>query len=734
MAYRLASIILLLLRTVQLLALGSFASFAMADYQPDTELCPASPGEINKPLANKPVSGNKTVISADDSSAQGNIFKLEGNVVITDRDKKIKADHISYDNVSGKAILSGNISLESDVFRVSASQGEANTRENSAEFSELEYRITQFSGRGKAETAIIHNKNTATLKKLTYTTCPDQKQDWVLKADKMRFDQDDETAKATNVSVWFKDFPLMYLPQFSFPTGDKRKSGFLSPTLGQSSKTGTELWAPWYWNIAPDRDATIGLHQMSKRGSQLYGEYRHLHKMADSKLAFDYLKDDSTRDDRFQVSFLHNGKLADRWKLAANLKHVSDQQYFNDLGENLEASNVTHVPRYIEATKSHELGLLLIRAHEFQSINVSDTYQRLPQIALDLESSDAHYNLQAELTRFDHRDDVITGTRLDLSPGIQYEWSDDAYYIRPAARLRHTRYHLLNTSPGQDKQLARTTPIFSLDSGLFFERPVQLWNQSQTLTLEPRIFYLYSSFDNQDNIPVFDTTIPDFRFAGLFRTNRFTGPDRQSDANQLTLALSSRLIDDQTNRERLRFSIGQSLYFQDREVNLPGNSADSGDYSEFTGELEGQFTDNSQFRVSGLWDPNSSQINKAVIAYGYQRDDKHLVNLNYRYQRNLFEQTELSARWRLGVNWNGFAGWTYSLQDRQSIESLAGLEYDSCCWSIQVGARRYLNNNGIDMENSVYIQLNLKGMTNIGGSIDTLSDTRLGYRTRSAVQ
>lgn len=725
---------MLLIRTVQFITLGIFASTSMAEYRPDTELCPASPEEITPSLPSKTVSGDKTVISADDSSVQDNIFKLDGNVVITDRDKQIRADHISYDNVSGEARLDGNISLDSEVFRVTAHQGLANTRENTAEFNGLEYRIPQFSGRGKAESAIVHNKTTATFKKLTYTTCPDQKQDWVLKADKMRFDQAEETAKATNVSVWFKDFPLMYLPQFSFSTGKKRKSGFLNPSLGQSSKTGTELWVPWYWNIAPERDATIGLHQMSRRGSQLYGEFRELHPMGKSKITFDYLNDSISKDDRFQLSYLHEGTFADRWKVLANLKHVSDQEYFNDLGVNLEASNVTHVPRYIELTKSHSLGFLLLRAHEYQAINVPDTYQRLPQIMLDLESEKANYNLQAELTRFDHRDKVTTGTRLDLTPGVQYEWGNDAYYIRPAARLRHTRYHLVNTTPGQDKQLSRSTSIFSLDSGLFFERPLQLWNQSQTLTLEPRLFYLYSSFENQNNIPIFDTTIPDFRFAGLFRTNRFTGPDRQSDANQLTLALSSRLIDNHTNKEKLRLSIGQTLFFEDRKVHLPGSGTDTGDYSEFTGELEGQFTDTSQFRVSGLWDPNSSQINKAVIAYGFQRDDKHMVNLNYRYQRSLFEQTELSARWKVGLNWNGFAGWTYSLRDRQSIESLAGLEYDSCCWSIQVGARRYLANNGVDFENSVYIQLNLKGMTNLGSNIDTLSDTRLGYRTRTAVQ
>lgn len=674
------------------------------------------------------------MINADDSKVQGNIFSLDGNVEIQSHDKRIRADHMSYDNSTGTVKMSGKVMLSTEIFRVDAEKGQANTRNNQAEFTHIEYRVKEFSGRGMAESLAIHDRTTATLDRLTYTTCPPGKEDWVLKADKMRIDQQEEVGRATNVSLWFKGVPLMYLPQFSFPTGDKRKSGFLNPRIGQSTKMGTELRIPWYWNIAPNRDATIGLHQMSKRGSQLYTEYRHLHSRAETNLKFDYLADESSNEVRYQTHLLHNGKFNDRWQVLANIQDVSDDEYFNDLGESLVGSNQTFLPRYINLQRNHSLGFLLIRAHEFQALNVADTYQRLPQIILDLESENARYKFQGELTRFNHRDNVTLGTRLDLKPGIQYEWSNDAYYIKPAAYLRHTRYQLHNTTAGQDKQLARTTPIFSLDSGLFFERPLLFDGHSQTLTLEPRVFYLYAPYDDQSNIPIFDTTLPDFRFAGLFRTNRFVGPDRQSDANQLTLALSSRLIDHGTNRERLRLSIGQTMYFSPREVTLPGNPIDFGDYSDFTGEVEGQFTENSQFRVSGLWDPDTSKINKAVIAYGYKRDEKHHYNVSYRYQRDLFEQTELSGRWRLGINWHGFAGWTYSLRDNQSIESVLGVEYESCCWSIQVGARRYLNDNGTDKDNSVYIQLNLKGMTNVGSSVESISDTRLGYRSRSAVQ
>jgi LPS-assembly protein len=726
--------ILLSIRSLQLVILCSLSWQCLAEYQPDALLCPAQPEDAYLHTPEQHLTGNKTVINADDSKVQGNIFSLDGNVEIQAADKLIRADHINYDNNTGTVEMSGKVRLNTEIFRVDADKGQASTRNNQAQFTEIQYRIKEFSGRGMAKSLAIHDRTSATLNKLTYTTCPPGNEDWILKADKMRIDQQEEVGRATNVSLWFKDVPLMYLPEFSFPTGDKRKSGFLNPRLGQSTKMGTELHVPWYWNIAPNRDATIGLHQMSKRGSQLYTEYRHLHSNAETNLKFDYLNDDINGQARYQTQLLHSGKFSDRWQVLANIKDVSDNEYFNDLGESLVGSNISFLPRYINLQRNHSLGFLLIRAHEFQALDVADTYQRLPQIILDLESRNARYQFQGELTRFDHRDDVTLGTRLDLTPSVQYEWSNDAYFIKPAAYLRHTRYQLHNTGIGQDKQLDRTTPIFSVDSGMFLERPLQLNGQSQTLTLEPRLFYLYAPYDDQSNIPIFDTTIPDFRFAGLFRKNRFVGPDRQSDANQLTLAVSSRLIDNTDNRERLRLSIGQTIYFDERNVTLPGSTVDFGDYSDFTGEVEGQFTENSQFRVSGLWDPDTSKVNKAVIAYGYKRDEKHHYNVSYRYQRELFEQTELSGRWRLGINWHGFAGWTYSLRDNQSIESALGFEYESCCWSIQVGARRYLSDNGTDKDNSVYIQLNLKGMTNVGSSVEATGDTRLGYRSRSAVQ
>ncbi len=732
----LAAITLLLHRTVLFLSIFGLTSSVLAD---EPIMCPENTlNAIDPKLQIDPVTTNQTIISADDSSVKGNIFSLDGNVLIADKDKQIRADHINYDNVTGKTELSGAISLSSQAFQVKARAGQANTRDNTANFTDIDYQLGQFQGRGRAETVHIQGKDKATLKKVTYSTCPERRQDWVLKADRVKIDQNKETARAKNASLWFKGMPLMYLPHFSFPTGNKRKSGFLTPNVGIATKNGTEVKVPWYWNIAPDRDATFSLQHLSDRGTKLNSEYRQLHRQGSTQLRFDTLDDSKLNKERYLTSVLHSSQVNPDWKLKLDLNHVSDDAYFDDLGEGLNNSNITHLARNIELQRDHSLGYANIRLHEFQSLNVANTYQRLPQIRFDLESSskknEPRYLLDTELTRFDHRDDVVKGTRLDLSPGITYELSDAAYYLRPTVRLRHTHYQLQNTTAGQDKQLSRSTPIVSLDSGIFLERPLQLWQRSQTLTLEPRLFYLYASYENQDQYPVFDTTAPDFRFNELFRTNRFTGPDRQSDANQLTIALSSRLIDNNSHRERLRLNIGQTLYFEDRLVGLPGSNAETSSYSDFTGEIEGQFTDRSHFRISGIWDSDASEINKAVLAYGYRKDKRHKINFNYRYQRGLFEQTTVSARWRIGRHWNVLAGWTYSLRDNQTNESLLGLEYDTCCWTIRIGASRYLDSSNTNRDTPVYIQLNLKGMGSLGARVNEFSDNKLNYRTLGTVE
>jgi len=683
---------------------------------------------------------NKTVISADDSSTQGNKFILDGHVIIRDQDQTIQADRVTYDQASGDAELQGNINLQHKALSIKAEQGHANTKDKTAKFSELEYELINYSAQGEAATAELHKNQTATLRDITYTTCSKPDPDWKIKADMVKLDQNNETASAENVLLRFKGVPLFYFPRFSFPTGDKRKSGFLIPSFGESSSAGTEIDIPWYWNIAPNRDATFNLRYMSDRGAQLGTEYRHLHgNNALSKVRLEYLNDDILKDDRNLISAQHNGRYFKHWKVHADLNRVSDQQYFDDLDQGFNLSSVTHLPRVVELRRDNQYGFVLARAHEFQSINSANTYQRLPQLMLDLTSSShndhIYYSLNSELTRFDHRNRLTSGSRLDILPGIEYNLSTPGYFLRPKLMFRHTSYRLTDQPMTQANSFSRNIPIASLDAGLIFERPVSFSGRAHTWTLEPRLYYLYAEFEDQDQLPVFDTTLPDFRLQDLFRHNRFTGPDRQSDANQVALAVNSRMIDGQTGNEWLRLGIGQVFYFEDRRVNLPGQSLASNSTSDFVGELEARLNERKRFRISGLWDTDNNQANRGIVSYQYRKDTKHHFGINYRYQRDQIEQTDVVGRWKLSSRWHALGKWAYSLRDKQTIDSLIGLEYETCCWSIQLAGRRHLDTNGIGMENALYIQLNFKGLSSVGKNIDDLlDDSKLGYISRSTVQ
>jgi len=675
--------------------------------------------------------GNKTIIQADDSNTKNNTFTLNGNVKIQDQNQSLQADHINYNQASGKAELNGNIKITNKELTLTASQGQANTKKQTALFNNVEFELNRNAARGKAASAELKSNNKATFNKISYTTCKKSREDWLLKAKKITLDQNEEVGYASDVRLKFKGIPLFYFPKLSFPIGDKRKTGFLTPSFGNSTRSGSESNVPWYWNIAPDRDATLNLRYMSDRGAQLGAEYRHLHKTAASLLRLEYLNDDAFNDDRHLISVQHDRHYLGNWKARADLNRVSDQQYFNDLGDGLNLSNVTHLTRVLETRQDNLNGYFFARAHEFQAINTSNSYQRLPQLGLNLAASShhnqIHYSLQSELTQFDHRDNVITGTRFDILPGIGYDLSHTAYYLRPKLMMRHTRYQLENTGIGQSDNITRNIPIASLDTGLFFERPLTFAGGKHTITLEPRLYYLYAKHEDQSNIPVFDTSLPDFRFADLFRHNQFTGPDRQSNANEITLAASSRLIDTKDGNEWLRLSIGQTFYFDDKRVGLPGQTLTTDSSSDFVGELEARINQQSQLRISGLWDTAQNQANRGIFSYRYYKDNKHRMGLDYRYQRNLFEQTDLKGRWKLSPKWHALARWTYSLRDNQTIDSLAGLEYETCCWSVQFAGRRHLYNTGIGMENAFYIQLNLKGLSSIGKNFDDLLNNTEKY-------
>ncbi|MDX1514791.1 MAG: LPS assembly protein LptD, partial [Gammaproteobacteria bacterium] len=375
------------------------------------------------------------------------------------------------------------------------------------------------------------------------------------------------------------------------------------------------------------------------------------------------------------------------------------------------------------------------RVQDYQTLDEtlapsSRPYERLPQLfaATSLRERNREINVGgiAEFVSFD-RDASVTGNRMDLRPYVSFPMRTAGTFIVPRAIVRYTQYDLDNTASGADDSPSRLIPTFNLDSGLFFERPFTLGGRSMIQTLEPRAYYLFTPFDNQDDQPVFDTAEYTFSFAQLFRDDRFAGADRVGDANQLSLALTSRFLETGGN-ELFRASVGQIRYFRDRKVTLPADIRDTRNASDLVAEVAANLA--QRWRVLGAiqWNTNDDVTNRSTIALRYQPNRRSVLNLAYRFVRGVAEQTDLSFSWPIAQNWRAVGRFNYALNLDTDLETFAGIEYESCCWGLRLVGRRYLSNTEGEHTNAIFLQLELKGLTGVGSASQFLERNIPGYR------
>lgn len=643
---------------------------------------------------------------------------LTGNVDIVKDNQRLLADRVIYDKQKDRADAEGNVLLLQEGIQIKGTRGYKQIEGEQAEFENARFLIPERNGRGSADTIFVENAEQTHLTSTSYSTCPPGNQDWELRADKLKLDKQEGTGTARDVSLRFKRVPFFYTPYMSFPIDDRRKSGFLLPSYGSTDNTGTDISIPWYWNIAPNRDATLTLRNMSRRGVQLGAEYRYLHQNSGGQLAFEVLPDDQVYgDDRGLITYTHHADYGDYWSNEVLLNNVSDDNYFTDLGENLSLTSITHLERRIDLTHTRANWSLRTRLQNYQPVNSAKTYQRLPQVTLTTTfpgvSNGLNYYLTGEFVRFDHKDDVVDGERLDLYPAVAYDYNQIAYYFRPKLGLHYTRYSLNNPTAGNPDNPSRTVPVFSIDSGLFLERDSRWGGRKLLHTLEPRLFYLYTPYRDQGGIPTFDTGELTFSSAALFRENRFSGADRQGDANQVSLGITTRFIDQDSGFEYLHATIGEIFYLEDRRVTNGADSLQTNNRSDLVADLTANLSRNASISGNLQWDPYQEHVGKSSLTFQYRSDERHILNARYRQERSSQEQVDLSGYWPLSQHWSGIARYYYSLRDERTLEGVAGLEYDSCCWSLRFVARRYAS-DGIIASNAFFIQLNLKGLTSIG--------------------
>ena len=680
-----------------------------------------------------------THVSADDADlVEEGTSVLIGNVQILKGQRQVQADRVELTRPERIIDAEGNIRLWDDGLYVHGDKGHIKLDADAATLDNADFILLDEHGSGTAEHVVLTGGDLVTATEAAYTTCDPHDVEWLLEADSIKLDRVTEFGSARNVFVMLKGVPIFYSPYMTFPLSDKRKTGFLTPSMRLSGETGFEFILPYYWNIAPERDATLTARTMTKRGVQLQGEYRYLSHYGDGELGVEYLPHDRERDDdRAALSFQHEGDFAPGWSTDVDVDWVSDKEYFEDLGTNLAIASRRFLERRADLRYTHNRWRYLARVQDYQTIDrtISSTrrpYKRLPQLLATYTplKGNRRFNLgfRGETVYFDRADPSVTGVRYDLKPSVSYPMRTAWTFLEPKASLQYTGYDLSGQAAGLSDNPDRLLPILSTDAGLFFERDLEFGGRGFVQTLEPRLFYLYVPREGQDDLPDFDTAVPTFSFAQLFRDNRFSGADRVGDANQLSLALTSRLLTPQ-GEEWLRASVGQIVYFEDREIQLvPGTPRETDSTSDIVGELAASVWDDWRFAAGFQWDTDEARTDRNTFRLRYQPDLERVLNLEYRFVREAVEQTDMSARWPLNHNWSMVGRWNYSLPESKTLEAFGGFEYDNCCWATRFVVRRFLRDINGDFDTGVFFQLELKGLAGIGDAGEFLHKSIPGYQ------
>ncbi len=677
---------------------------------------------------------------------QENRALLQGNVIAKRGHQRLESETLSYDRDTGRAHASGETLLQQPGLRILGRELDIDLIGRQAHLDQAQYRLEGMNARGTADHVHVESQTLSHYTNITYTTCPRDSKAWELQADTLTVDRSVAEAVARDAKLRVGGVPILYTPYFSIPLDDRRKSGFLLPSIGNSNKLGVDLSVPYYFNIAPDMDATLIPRYLSKRGFMLGGEYRYLTANENGKFFGEYIHDDKTfesDDPRGAFSFKQTGYFYQDWSTSVDFNLVSDDTYLEDFGNELNITSTRNLERRADLIRHGDGWFLLARAQGYQTVDrdiaaADQPYDRLPQLLYVFDDPGRLYGgdmrVEAEYVYFNH-DDKVHGNRLALRPSISMPLRRSYGHLIPTATLHHASYWLQDQTPGLSDTPSLTVPTLSLDGGLLYERPTSWLGAASTQTLEPRVYYLYAPHKEQSDLPLFDSAELDFSFATLFRDNRFSGRDRVGDANQLSLALTSRTLSDQSGGELFRASLGQIFYFDDRRVQTDGGREDDSS-SAIAAELAARIADEWSGRGSVLWDPNrgDDQMRKGSLGLHYHGPRGRLVNLAYRMNKDEgnidtdYEDTDLSFRLPMNHQWEVVGRWLYSLRHQQTMESFAGVEYGRCCWRVRALLRKFVNSPTEDSNLSFMLQFELAGLGAFGNDIqDFLKRGVYGY-------
>ena len=728
-----------------------FVPFAVQADNLDTRECAIAGSALLPFMQHKPadLKLNETQIDADEVVSQDNDqYSFRGNVSLFHNDIAVASDSIVYQKPDENITAKGNVNLHSSSANFSSNKLFYRLTQGTGTLEAVKYVFPDKHAMGQAEKMIIPQENVYRLFSTHYTTCAGDDPAWQLNASQLELNNQTNIGTASDVWIEFMDVPLFYMPYMSFPLSG-RKTGLLVPTFGRSSALGTTTSVPYYLNIAADADATLTLENFSDRGQRVLGEFRFLNAQDHGQVNVEYLPDDEiTGQNRDYLSITHESTFFPGFSTDLEYRQVSDIDYFEDFGEQLSTVNISHLESRVAAMYRQDSWSLQGRLIEYQTLDdtIPDSarpYKVRPALSFRYASSQRNQRLKtqlrADLINFE-RKGRVSGTRFDVEPALSFPLEFDAGFIKPVVSYRYTQYDLEDQSLTSDEKPSRQLPVYSLDSGLFFERDIKLADQSFIQSLEPRLFYVNIPFEDQANLivdqnnisRVFDTSLANQSFSQLFSTNRFVGADRVGDTRHLSMALTTRLLDASSGIEKFSASIGRTRFFSDRKVSLPGGQLETDDFSDIFAELRA--TPHSGFNVNAnfQWDSNLDKAHGGRLQMQYSKPDSKILNMGYLVSRDGLgvtskEESDVSIFWPISHNWNLIGRRNYNLLDNRIEELLGGVEYSSCCWAFRLVARRSVVGittvNSVDQlehDRSILFQLELKGLTAIGKDIKSL--------------
>ena len=792
--------------------------------------CTGTYVEPNRPgrFDDTPMSDAPTYVSAKATryEQQQEVATLAGDVILRQGSIQAEADEASLYQLENRGELKGNVRLRDRGALMVGDRAELFLDTGEAQVENAEYVVHEGKIRGSAQYAKRTENAIIRLKDGTYTSCEPGDNAWHLKGNNVTLNPATGFGSATNVTLRVKDIPVFYTPYIHFPIDDRRQSGFLAPSIGSSSDTGLSLVTPYYFNLAPNFDATLYPNYMSDRGLLLEGEFRYLTRSSEGQFGAAYLDDSNDdrklqseyEDQRWMYSWQHRTGLDSRWLAEVDYTDISDPYYFQDLDTQLGIDQPDHLDQRGTLSYRGDSYTARLNVHAYERTTVTDVtpYERLPQLtlngALPFQPGGLRFAYNTEFVSFqrslrngfftdedgntglpEHRwyDDRLTGLaraegeRLHLEPGVSLPLDWTWGFLKPSLKYAYTQYDLDLDARGQtslaayesfDRNQNRSVPIFSVDSGLYFDRDTQWFGKDYRQTLEPRLFYLYVPEEEQDDIPIFDTGESTFGYSSLWRENRFSGRDRIGDANQVSLGVTNRWIEP-NGFERQRLSIGQAFYFEDRKVQLRGidyrtRSNATSSVSPYALEYMYRYNRDWRFTSTFNWDPDTHSTRSGSAMWHYQPADNpnKIVNIGYRYRNDTvrfdqatglwtyggdygtpgtpeyikdyykINQHDISTIWPIVPQWSVIARWQHDYSRNRTLEAFGGFEYDNCCWKLRVINRYWIDYDETSLnpsqndepDNGIFLQIVLKGLGGVFGSTtETFLDEGIqGYRER----